>query len=213
MIQKKSFQAIDFLSFFLLSPLFFFFFYNLIPWSSAWSTISPERQKQSEILANTDVNIFTGLCFALAERGQKGFICLYRNDKTLNIHPQTQTLRPPCWSPKKTNEGRIALFYWLPDSWLVPLCGVHLLKEDRAKHCSSVYRLSRGIKGSGRQSVHTHTKMHTHLEYTRKRHTNAMTQECVQVRKAQNTQKEGELHSHRKSHKGCSSDVQHHDRR
>lgn len=167
MIQKKSFRAIDFLFlfFFLLSPLFF---YNLIPWSSASSTTSPEKEKQSKILANINVNIFMGLCFALPKSWQKEFICLYRNDKTLNIRLQTQTQRPRCWSPKKQMRALSALFYWLLDSWLAPLRGVHLLKEDRAKHCSSAYRSSGGIKGSSpTKSAYVHKNTYTPQIHTK----------------------------------------------
>lgn len=71
----------------------------------------------------------------LPENCQQLFIWIHQNDKPLNI-TLTQTLRTRCWKQKPKKEkiqmrALSALFYWLLDSWLAPLGGVHLLKEDR----------------------------------------------------------------------------------
>lgn len=158
-IQKKSFQAIDF-------P--FPFSSVLCRFITLSTDLQPHpppalRKRNKAVLANRAVNICMDLCFTLPEIWQRRFICLYKYDKTLNIRPQIQTPRPRCWNTKKKRKqmrALLALFYWLLDFWLAPLCGVHLLKEDRAKHCSSAYWLSGGIKGFRRQSAHQTQKFY-----------------------------------------------------
>lgn len=116
-------------------------FYNLIPWSSAPSATSPEKETQQHLSKHSQY------IQGLWEIWQKGFICLDQATRHLIFVHRIRHEGLEAEIRKKQTRGLSALFYWLLDSWLAPLWRVHRLKEDGAKHCCSAYRLSRGIKG------------------------------------------------------------------